>query len=444
MEFLAEPFLEGQKWIGPSGLVFLPPEQAERLAGLELPDTGAYDDLQAMQLALLAHRRYEAGAIQRRMASAAPEQLLTIRARQLLAVYDCDQARLLQSTEALLGRFPDTPSLLFWKLSLLQSFTPPAEYARVLAETCERHPRDVPLLSRLAHQLSLDAREHQRVRRILRRVQRAGHWPTQALNLFTLANTFEAEGRRDEALELGRFAACLEDKNEGYARTYFVAARSRGRTDEALAFLHGRFEAYGHGSGDPGQTLFWALEQLERRMEAFAALERALLLRPRDAELMLFAAEAYASCRRLDRANELLTAARGCTRRATWLRTAAGVAAGRGDQAEALRSWREVLVAEPWAVDAHRAVASLLAATEGRAAAFAHLRSARERFPHHQMLHQLWAEWERRPGAPRLNRARPKPKPPRHPGAHGNELPDVMQGLLPMLLLIHILSRSCS
>jgi tetratricopeptide (TPR) repeat protein len=446
VEVLAEPLLEEQKWNGPSGLVFLPPEHAERLAGLELPDGDAYDLLQALQLALLAHRRYEAGAIERRMARVFSENVLALRARELLAAYDSDPARLLQSIEDSLGRFPDAPSLLFWRLSLLQNLAPPAEYVRILGEACERHPRDVALLSRLAHTLSADARERARARRLLRTLARVAHRPTQALDLLSHASILETEGRRDEALELGRFAACFEDMNEGYARTYFRAARSRGRPDEALAHLRRRFDVHGREASGPGQTLFWALESLGRRSEAFLVLERALSLRPCDPELMLFAAEAYAARRRLDRAHELLAAARGRARHATWLRTAAAVAAGRGDRAEALRSWREVLAVEPWAVDGHRAVAGILAETEGSATAVAHLRAAFARFPRHHLLFKLCAEWEGRTERAGPDRTRPDAKRHRRPAAPGSETSAVVPSLLAVLslLLVQVLSRFCS
>ena len=74
------------------------------------------------------------------------------------------------------------------------------------------------------------------------------------------------------------------------------------------------------------------------------------------------------------------------------------MASVRGDLAGSLDLWRQVLEAEPGAIDANRAVARRLAETQGRAAALEHLAGACERFPHNYALHQAWIEWLRADG----------------------------------------------
>jgi tetratricopeptide (TPR) repeat protein len=394
-EVLAEPFLEAQRWSGPCGGVFLPQEKVHRLAGLDLPDAEAYDDLYAVDVALFEHRRYDAGVAQRRMAKTAPAHPLTLWAALRLAMYDSDQAAALKCIRALLRAFPGAAALEFWKLQNIRTLAPPRDYARALAQTCERHPRDVPLQSQLAYELSVNQRDHERARRVLGPVLRSGSGPAEAMNLVSLANTLRAEGRVDDALELTSLAAHLEDRHEGWALTYYVAVRDRGSTDEALAFLRRRFETHGRSSSDPAQTLFTALREASQTSEAFEVLGQALSLRPSDGSLALFAAEAHAARGESDRANELLSAARGRTHRASWLRTAASLASHRGDRTAALRWWRELLVVEPAAVDGHQAVVNLLADTGRGGEACTHLRSACERFPHHHSLQQLRAAWDR-------------------------------------------------
>jgi predicted Zn-dependent protease len=46
-------------------------------------------------------------------------------------------------------------------------------------------------------------------------------------------------------------------------------------------------------------------------------------------------------------------------------------------------------------MDSHSNTARLLAETEGKTAAFDHLRRLADRFPHHAGIHQLWIEWLR-------------------------------------------------
>ena len=79
----------------------------------------------------------------------------------------------------------------------------------------------------------------------------------------------------------------------------------------------------------------------------------------------------------------------------SWLRTAAGIANLRGEPRKALQLWRQIVVVEPLALDAHRYIALLLAETEGHAAALAHLREFAGRFEHNYEIQKLLIEWLR-------------------------------------------------
>src|SRR5262249_27948664 len=152
-----------------------------------------------------------------------------------------------------------------------------------------------------------------------------------------------------EALELDRFAACLEDKDETLAQTYFWTARLLRQTDAALRLLDQRRQRFADRSSQPARTLFWAHQQCERTPEGFAVLDAQLLLRPDDGELKLFAAQAHADHGNFDRADHLLRGAEGNCAKTAWLRTAAHVAQARGDLPAALALWQQVGVAEPTA-----------------------------------------------------------------------------------------------
>ena len=144
----------------------------------------------------------------------------------------------------------------------------------------------------------------------------------------------------------------------------------------------------------PVRTLVTALLHLNRTGEAIETIERALALRGDDAELALFAARNYESFggRHSGRAKELLSEFESKAPRGDWLRTAAQLAESDGRRDEALSHWQELLRSQPLAMDAHAAVASLLAEQQGRAAGLAHLEQAVTHFPHYQPLSQLWAQ----------------------------------------------------
>ncbi|HXG12163.1 MAG TPA: tetratricopeptide repeat protein [Gemmataceae bacterium] len=396
-EFIVENLLERYRSAGPRGMALVPREKAELLDGLDLPDAPLYDHFHQLQLALRAHDRDRAEQCQAALQAQAPEHRLTVLARRVLAGYDADPAGALAAAEQMLKLYPDDVLAQLTKVSCLRELGRREERLALLKQMCDKPDSDPVCWQQYAQELAADAREHVQAMRLLRRAIRCR--PTHASIYSFLANLLWDQRRFEEAVELYRIAACLDDKDEGLARSYFIASRHLRQTDTALQFLRHRYQRLGKRSSLPARTLFWAYSQLEQAPQAFEVLEEALQLPSADGDLRLFAAEMYATCGKSGRAAELLEAARGQTQHAAWLRTAASLASLRGDLPAALGLWRQVLEAEPLAVDAHRSVVRLLAETDSRAAALEHLRQTCERFPHHYALHQLWIEWLRDEGA---------------------------------------------
>ena len=100
--------------------------------------------------------------------------------------------------------------------------------------------------------------------------------PVDGGNIFDLARILWEERRFEEGLALHRIAACLEDTNETLSQAYFFAARHLKQTETALQLLRSRFRRFGSRSGQPVRTLVWALADLNRTTEAFAALDEGL------------------------------------------------------------------------------------------------------------------------------------------------------------------------
>jgi tetratricopeptide (TPR) repeat protein len=396
-EYYADGLFERYQSTGPRGKVLVPAGQAHRLDGLELPDAALYDRLFGVEISLEKHERDQAQAAYRAMEADAPNHPLTLQARRTLAHYDADPTKVLEAVDRLLVHFPEDIHLLLSRASCLSQLSRREEYLALLQKLAERTPTDPICWQRYAYELSADAREHTRAVYLLRKAIR---WnPGNAGNYYNLAHIEWSRRNFDEATELYRFAYCVEDKDENLARAYFAAARSRGRTEEALAILRKRFERFGAKSWHPARTLYGALAQLERLPEALAVLDRALALRPDDGDLVLYVAETCTLNGDFARGEELLGKATGRSQPTVWLRTAANLAAMQGDLAKARGLWGEVLAVEPLAEDAHRAYARLLADTQGRPAALAHLQEACRRFAHNFALNKLTMEWLRDDGA---------------------------------------------
>lgn len=397
VEMTADAMLERYRSSGPRGMALVPKDRAHLLDGIALKDAELWDSLNEVQRALARHDRAAALRICDEMTARAPDHRLSINARRSLASYDSDSVGALLCVEQLLAQFPDDANLQLSKCSLLRSLSRRIDYLDYLKQLCEK-PGSTSLLWQMwAAELKLDAREHGRAQRLLRRGMRQR--PRDGANLHILAGIFWDRGELARAAELYRFAACADDKNENFTRSFFIASRHLRQTDEALRTLRNRFHRFGTRSGYPGRTLFLALEDLDRTTEAFEVLDRAVAMRPDDAELLLFTAAAQGRWGRYDRAKQLLDQAKPRSANVSWLRAAAELANLQGQLIAALDLWRQVCRLEPLAMDGHSALARLIAETESPAAAVRHLRDACEQFPFHYPLRQLLVQWLRDEGA---------------------------------------------
>ncbi|MBI5534165.1 MAG: C39 family peptidase [Deltaproteobacteria bacterium] len=387
----APGLLDQQAPWGPRGMAFVPKAKAELLQGVELCEAPLYDLLHALEVALDVHERATAARILDELEAQAPGSRLAIAARRALAAYDQDHAALLQAAEAQLGLYPQDARAQLDACAAMDRIAPRGELLARLETWCSRDDASSWVLMRLASELAYDPRTSGRGRKLLRRALRAS--PVDADIIAERANVLWARRRFDDALDGWRFASCLRDRNETYARAYFVASLMRRKSAPALALIEARAQRLGDQSGAPVSTLFWALQALDRTAEAFGRLDSALAQRSEDGELLLFAAREHAVFGRLGRAQELLQAARGRVREAEWLRASCAIASRTASASELLELWREVLRLEPFAEDAQRNVIALLAALQGRAAADAHFGIMIAQFPYHRALRRLQAAW---------------------------------------------------
>ncbi|MBX3411678.1 MAG: tetratricopeptide repeat protein [Pirellulales bacterium] len=390
-ELLGDEGLQYYRSTGPRGMVMVPEDRIDLLSGLLLPDAELYDQLSVLQTATERHDRNEAQAVYEAMVAAAPQHLLTLTARRLLAYYDGDATAQMSCADALLEMFPDDAMSELAKLNSLRLLARREERVARLCALGDRVRGEPVFRQMLVEELQIDARQREFIRRTLRRIIRAR--PADPQGFLLLAVRHWEERKFDEALPLYRVAACLNLRDERMAHHYFQACRHLGRTDEGLAFLRSRVRQLGTASSLPAHTLVGALLDVHRVPEALATFDEALTLRPHDGNLKLYAATTLARVGQSARGAELLQSAVGQTRRIDWLRAAAQIAHGQGDLHQALAHWRDVVASDPLAVDAQNQVALLLELLEGRRAALAYLAERADQFPHHYGLRQLQFIW---------------------------------------------------
>ena len=238
LEYDCERLLAEQRLNGPPGLVFVPSEKAALLEGITYPDGELREQVYRFHVALAAYRREEAAAVLRAMQEQNAAHGLTLSTELLLALYDENQAQALKCLEQLLGLHPENEQLLLQKLSLMGEREQRSERLGILEERCARPQCSPKFLFRYATELSTDARE----------LELAGSWARRALRrsfsertIECMANLLWSSRATRDGFELFRLAACLNDKDESAARTYFNSARFLNESESALAFLKGRF-----------------------------------------------------------------------------------------------------------------------------------------------------------------------------------------------------------
>jgi tetratricopeptide (TPR) repeat protein len=393
IEPLAQKTFEELAATGPRGMALVPAGRRDLLDGLELGAAGLYDVLYEVSGALQSYDWKRAWAAYQRLEARAPGHHVTIHARRAIAAYDADNTAMLECAERLLALFPESPIARIARINCLYELGRREERLELLRAECRDRKSDPGFWWRYADDLRLDARSHAEAIKYARRALRAR--PTSGRVYHILADILWERREHELGLDLYRFAACLEDKDEHNAISYFRAARQVRKTEEVLDFLRARFVRFGRKSGGPAVTLFDALDELERVPQAIRTMERALKLRRDDGKLLLHAAMAHGRYGNNERAEDFLGRARGKAARSAWLQASAALAKYRGDSAAALEAWRKLLKIQPLNIGAHRSVSMLLAETKGSEGAVAHIAEAAERFPHNVALHALWVQWVR-------------------------------------------------
>ena len=391
IETNAEQFLKSQRVVGPRGMAIVPDAQAALMDGIELVDAEHYDLYHRFHIALSRHDRSGATEELQIMRDANGAHRLTLMAALALASYDSNQIEAERALTALLEQFPDDSRIQAGLLDVMRESRTRDARLEWLREITDKQHASPLMLVELGVELSSDDRESEQamwyVRRGLRRQ------PDTGIAVYHLATLHWKAYRRSEALELFRFAACLEDRQEGMSQAYFTAARALGETEAALSFLQNRVAQLGTQSSQAAMSLFWALDQLGRSDEAFSILERALDVRPDDGDLMVFAAARFAEYGELDQAHAAIEAAEGKSPWIVWLRAAAQIDRISGLHEAASRLWKQVLEVDPADFIAHREIALLESERSSPEAAREHLGRATSDFPYHVGLLKLYYDW---------------------------------------------------
>jgi len=390
-EFMFDRMKERYASTGPRGMALVPNEHAGQFEGIPFQDAKEYDLLFNIELCLEKHNREKANEIVTLMEQHFPDHRLTLRARNSVARYDSDTQTLLTTVDKMLTQYPEDVNYQLQKISCLYELgrrEDRLEALRQIRHSDKCHPL---FWTRLASELVEDAREAEEVGYLLKRAVRYRYY--DGYGFYLLGVTARDQGQDEEALELFRLAACLDDMNEHRAHVYFSMARQMNRMDEAMNLLEDRIARFGKKKSSPVMTLVSAWEEIDQTEKSFAALEDAMQYHSEDGNFLLYYASFCSRYGRADEATALLHKAETHCGRQQWLHYAAQQAGRTGDSETAMTYVGELIESDPLNSSAHSHAATLIADRDGPPAAIAHLRKYVDQFPTSYSLRKLLIDW---------------------------------------------------
>jgi tetratricopeptide (TPR) repeat protein len=386
-EFLAKELMEQQLPNGPRVMALAPVGWNDELFENGWSESEIYDLAFRVDSALEDHLRDDAEAARDQLEREYPGHRLSHVSNWSAAAYDANTLGIRSAMQNLLEKFPEDVNLRLSDLSISSEFTGRSERLAKLEDYSRAEKSDPLIWQMFGYELSLDAKQHRRAIKWLFRSLR--RYSSNGLTVKFLADLLWAQRRYDEATDLYRIASSLNDKDEQFAYSYFLAMRFLKREEEVLAALDERATRFAKQSSMPVRSLFAALRQLDRVSAGFEKLDDGIRALPEDGDLKLFAAEMRARYGQFDAAEDLITAAKPQSSNSRWLRARAFVLQLKGDLSAALEDWRKIAASDPSALDAHENIAFLVKGIDGGSAAKEYLRKVCRKFPSNRGLQTL-------------------------------------------------------
>jgi len=388
-EMLIKEAGEYYKSSGPRCMVLVPESKRDLLNDIPMQETELYDMNYQLQAYLNEHQREMATTTLELMRRFDPQHRLTLYCERSLARYDANDLKELTHVEALLAQYPEDLNLQEDKSYLLVSLGRHREQLEFLNE--KEKEGQLYIAQLLAECLRNDQREAKRTEKILRKV--LARQPANASALWSLASVIWNNGDRNEAYELYRLCACLEDKKEGYISSYFKAAQYLKKSDQALSTLKKRIEQLGSLSINPHISYFHALSSLSRDHEGIAVLEAAMVQHPKNGELLKILANTYLDNGLVNKAHRIVEVAKCYITEFEWLYLDAKLARRENDISKEKACYVGILKLQPLHYEVIKRLTVLLGDHYGNEKAVKFIESRLALNPNDKQLLELWLSW---------------------------------------------------
>lgn len=391
-EFLADGFFKSQASSGPRGMLILPYDQQDKLAGITLPDNALWELYHQFTGALRHHQRDTALALAETLGQLAPDHLIHLNAQRDIAAYDGNEIQHIAMLDKLLAQYPDTDQFMIAKSALLSTAVSKAEQQCWLDKITSSPDASSHLQLYYAQYLLDDNSQIETAKQLILKAIDKTSDPSKAWAL--LGAVEWTLGKPEKAEQLYYLASTQNRTSEYYARQYLNASRFNGHLSDGLNYLMRRVENLGERSCYPAMTLSNIYDELRYTQKDTDLLNAAMQQHQDDSELLLFVADRYISYGLYSQAEEILQRAENSSRRADWLYGKASLASARNnDDPQLLAQLQEVLERDPFNIRLQRLYTHLLQRQRGMDAVIDHLRQTTQRYPYHRELNHMLIGW---------------------------------------------------
>lgn len=377
----AHEYLAEQRAFGPRGLAIVPRDQAYRIESISLPESGQYDLLHQIRIALEEGRRTDASALLEKLNQLGFDSDLAMQARLACHYKDRRPEEARTVLAAYLERYPDSVLVGLQYLAALKGCQDFSSVDAFLSTRQEQAEYWLEIGEKLLGKHPNASRLYALA--VLRR------WPLDSTALDLFARSEATRG--DHRAAAGPFARAttLDDKNEARWANRFTNALLLGEADSVLELLRKRAKKLRERSYQPVLTLIAALEQLHQTSEAQEWLDSLADWLERDALLNKAAGDWFlqhgkiaqiAEC--IERLNRLGAVNDG-------LRLRAQLCLSQGDATGAKQAVQEALGNEPGALDLHQMMFDRLCQDPGLSEALEYLDKLLTDFPERTHLTRL-------------------------------------------------------
>ena len=375
---------------GPRCLLMLPKTHAHKLANIPLPSSTLYDDAFSISQFLETNQRNLAGKQLKELQKKHPNHRLTHKTTLADAYYDNHDTSALNALEKLLTLYPTDINFQLQKMNILDNIGN-SHATESYIKSLYSSSAHFLIQSRYADFLRRDYRCVTETTKIYRHLLSIS--AKHSATLYGYAGKLWDDQNYPEAYLIYRLVACQDDASDYYAKSYFKAAVFHKDTGNALAFLHDRLTRFGATSSGPARALFDAYAMLDRELEGFAVLEKALQQRPNDADLHLYSAEKHLYRGQHQKAKALLLKAKKMAAPRAYHALLAEYYDIIAEPLKAMATFKKVMAADPLNATANSRFMRLAHEHNHIDQATRHIQEQLEKFPKNPQLQQLNIKW---------------------------------------------------